>query len=186
MRGPGRPRKGGEEEKRRTSNLPDGYLARGVPGDYDGSWGLPDAVHERFAQLVASGSTATSAIKTAHPKGHDLATPIQSARSINKKEQVQRRIRFLREQKARTLASEDSLFEGFIHAVEQAMQSISDLVKLATNEGLHREAAAARGALGSLAGRTYTHRESLQNADQRGRFADTRAKAVLREVLGEH
>lgn len=168
---------------RARGSLPDGFLARGVPDDYDGSWELPDSKHEKFAQLRASGATATSAIKRAHPKGDQLKAPVQSGARLDAYGHVKRRIRWLREQKAHVLASEDSLFEGFVHAVETAMASISDLVTLCTLEGLHREAAAARSALGSLAGRTFTHRDSLQNADARGRFADSRAKVTLKEVL---
>lgn len=172
-----------ETPTRAPGKLKDGFLARGVPGDYDGSWELPNPIHEKFAQLVASGAQHTSAIRQAHPKGDQLKTPVQSARAIADYEHVKRRIRWLREQKAHVLASEDNLFEGFVHAVETAMASISDLVTLCTLEGLHREAAAARSALGSLAGRTFTHRDSLQNADARGRFADSRAKSTLKEVL---
>lgn len=165
------------------NNLPEGYLARGVPGDYDGSWELPDAKHEKFAQLVASGATYASAIKLAHPNGSTLATPIQSGKRIADKEQVRRRVRWLREERGRMLASEEGIFEGFIAATERTMEAIAELVELCRLEGLAREAAAARAALGSLAGRTFTHRDNMTKADQRGRFENSKAKAVLREVL---
>lgn len=163
--------------------LPHGYLARGVPGNYDGSLELPDGKQERFAQLVAAGATPTSAIKRAHPDGQNLKTPTQSGARLAAYEHIKRRIRWLREEKARTLASEENMFAGFVHAVETAMTSIADLVKLCELEGLHREATAARSALGSLAGRTFTHRSSLQNADSRGRLEASTAKATLKELL---
>lgn len=188
----GRPRKEDTPEGKKAAGiakrvekitLPEGYLARGVPGDYDGGWELPDAKHEKFAHLRASGATATSAIKRAHPKGAQLKTPIQSGARLDAYEHIKRRVRWLREEKARTLASEESMFAGFVHAVETAMTSIADLVKLCELEGLHREASAARSALGSLAGRTFTHRSSLQNADSRGRLERSTAKRALKELL---
>lgn len=164
--------------------LPESYLARNVPGDYDGSWALPNPVHEKFSQLVASGAQQTSAIIAAHPKGGSLATPVQSSAALARKEQVKRRIRFLREHKAMTLASEDSLFSGFVHAVESAMTSISDLVLLCQIAGLPREAAAARAALGSLAGRTFMHRDSLTTADNRGAFQNSSGlSGAIKEFL---
>lgn len=164
--------------------LPDGFLARGVPGDYDGSWELPDSKQEKFAQLRASGATATSAIKRAHPQGDQLKTPVQSGARIDAHEHVKRRIRFLREQKARTFASEEGIFDGFIAATERTMGAIAELVDLCRLEGMAREATAARAALGSLAGRTFTHRDNMTKADQQGRFESPKAKASLREVLG--
>ncbi|WP_128910602.1 hypothetical protein [Tropicibacter alexandrii] len=169
---------------KKTAALPEGYLARGVPGDYDGSWELPDGKHEKFAQLVASGATYASAIKRAHPNGDKLATPIQSGKRIADKEQVKRRIRWLREERGRTFASEEGIFEGFIAATERTMEAIAELVELCRLEGLAREATAARGALGSLAGRTFTHRDNMTKADQQGRFETPKAKVSLKEVLG--
>ncbi|MFD0909520.1 hypothetical protein [Ruegeria arenilitoris] len=166
-----------------AKRLPSGYLARGVPGDYDGSVELPDAVHEKFCQLVAAGAQHTSAIRQAHPKGDQLKTPVQSARALYDKEHIKRRIRWLREQKARTFASDEGIFEGFIAATERTMEAIAELVELCRNEGLAREATAARAALGSLAGRTFTHRDSMAKADQQGRFEATRAKLILKEIL---
>ncbi|MBY6056822.1 hypothetical protein [Leisingera daeponensis] len=169
---------------KKTAALPEGYLARGIPGDYAGDYALPSEVHEKFAQLVAAGAQRASAIRQAHPKGDQLATPIQSARNVYEKEHVKRRIRWLREQKARTFASEEGIFEGFIAATERTMEAIAELVELCRLEGLAREATAARGALGSLAGRTFTHRDNMTKADEQGRFESPKAKASLKEILG--
>ncbi|MCT4559634.1 MAG: hypothetical protein N4A61_16425 [Pelagimonas sp.] len=96
-------------------------LARGVPGDYDGSTPLPSDVHEKFASLIASGAKVARALVQAHPKGEDLARPEQSGHSLAVKEHIKRRVRFLREEKARIFASEEGIFEGFVDASERTM-----------------------------------------------------------------
>lgn len=195
-RGPGRPpkevteqlaaerrKKEGYARRSQKISLPAGYLARDVPGDFDGSTALPDEKQEKFAQLVASGATPTSAVKRAHPDGNKLRTPHQSGARLAAYEHVKRRVSFLRTEKARLMATEEGIFMGFVSAVETAMTSISDLVSLCGLEGLHREAASARAALASLAGRTFTHRKNLQNADSRGRLSASTAKRTLKELL---
>lgn len=164
------------------ARLPEGYLARGVPGDYDGSTPLPQGYHEQFCQLIAAGSNLTSAGAKVKP---NAKSAVHVGRRLMDSEHVKRRIRYLRESRAVEVASKEGVFEGFVHAVESAMTSIRALVDLTTREGMAREAAAARAALGSLAGRTFTHRGSLANADARGRFEKSRFEQVLERAVGE-
>lgn len=158
-------------------------LARGVPADYDGSTPLPSGVHEKFASLIAAGAKVARALVQAHPKGDSLARPEQSGHSLAIKEHIKRRVRFLREEKARIFASEEGIFAGFVDASERTMTAIAELIEICNQNGLTREAASARAALGSLAGRTFTHRDSMADADQRSRYKTDRTKEVLKELL---
>ena len=158
-------------------------LARGVPQDYDGSTPLPSPVHEKFASLVAAGAKLGRALVQAHPRGDQLAKPDQSAYSLSIKEHIKRRVRFLREEKARIFTTDEGVFEGFVAASERTMTAIAELIQICNQNGLAREASAARAALGSLAGRTFVHRENMADADQRNRFKTDRTIEVLKEIL---
>lgn len=158
-------------------------LARGVPQDYNGSTPLPSPVHEKFASLLAAGAKLGSALLQAHPKGDKLASPAQSAHSLAQKEHIKRRVRFLREEKARVFATDEGVFAGFVDASERTMSAISELIEICVHNGLAREASASRAALGSLAGRTFTHRGNMADADDQNRFDIPRSKEILKEVL---
>ena len=116
--------------------MPPSSIVRGV--------GSPSATrfrtsfHGSVTTLVAAGAQQNTAFAAA---SGSPANPVEGGRQYALKEHIKRRIRYLRNQKAKTLASKEGLFEGFVHAVETSMKSISDLVTLCTTEGLSREAA---------------------------------------------
>ena len=171
-------------EKRAASNrLEDGSFARGVPADFDFSQPLPDERWERFAQLIADGSTPSSAVQTVTKK--KLKTPIQSGARLKENPAIQRRVRWLQQHKAEMLSSEQGLKIGFEAAVTRAVHVISELVQLCVQEGFHRQASQARRALSSVSGKLGTHRKTLEQADKRGRVTSTRAKTLLMEILDE-
>jgi len=158
-----------------AARLPDGFIARGVPGDYDGSTPLPSVVHEKFAVALAGGATRIGAYALT---GRKSVNARDAASKLSRAQQVVRRVSFLREERAQVMTAERA-FEGFVHAVESAMEDIAELVKLCEAAGLPRETAAARNALQSLAGRTITHRAGLANADRRASPRAARAKESL-------
>lgn len=158
-----------------NNTLPLGYIARNVPGDYDGSTALPLKAHENFSIALAGGASKVAAYRATGRKG---ACPADAASKLSRYPHIQRRVAFLREERGRAITTEN-VFDGFVHAVESAMDDIASLVKLCEHAGLPREAAAARNALQSLAGRTVMHRENLAKADRRASVSNHRVLESL-------
>ena len=159
--------------------LPTGFIARNVPGDYDGGTPLPSLIHEKFAVALAAGASKVAAYDLT---GRKSANRTDAASKLSMAEHIKRRVKFLREDRARAMTAEN-VFSGFVSAVESAMVDISDLVKICEHAGLPREAAAARNALQSLAGRVITHRGGLTEADKSASIRNNRLREVLEPFL---